>query len=247
MADLIVDTTQRGIAQVTLNRPEKRNALNLALLKALNVALKELADNRVVILQGAGPVFSAGMDLSEAANPDLAEEITLAIRDLLIALYRSPLVIIAAVHGAALAGGAGLLAACDLVVAAEGTSIGFPETRRGLIAAQVSVLLRHQLPLHAVRELLLTGSLVDARRAYEMGLVNRIVPPQDLLSTAQRLASEILLGGPEAVKAAKRMLASPTLEADLDIAMTFSRQARASKEADEGIRAFLEKRKPSWE
>ncbi|MCE5317660.1 MAG: enoyl-CoA hydratase/isomerase family protein [Parachlamydia sp.] len=241
-----------GTSRFTLNRPEKRNALNVALLQELGVHLSNLSKDstqRVLIIKGAGPVFCAGMDLAEAGNPKLADEVAQLIHDTLMTLYRLPQVTIAAVHGIAVGGGAGLMAACDLAIASDETKIGFPETRRGLIPALIAAILQRELCSRDLRELLLVGSLVDSRRALEMGLVNRVAAYADLLPAANHLASEILKGAPESVRATKRLLEelSPSsLDRDLDTAMAFSVDSRGSAEAEEGIRAFLEKREPHW-
>jgi methylglutaconyl-CoA hydratase len=249
---ILVESDARGISRLTLNRPDKRNALSIALLDEFLAALQTLAESssqRVLILQGAGPLFCAGMDLQEAANPEQVEEVTHLIYKVLLALYRSPLVTIAAVHGTALGGGAGLMAACDLVVATEETKIGFPETRRGLVAALIAAILLRELCPRDVREILLTGSLFEVKRAFELHLVNRITAFADLLPAVNHLANEILLGGPESVRATKRMLealAPSSLERDFEITMAYSKDSRKSSEAEEGIRAFLEKREPRW-
>ena len=251
-APLILVSTEGPVTIVALNRPAKRNALNVELLGQL-VAAVEAAERdttqRILILRGEGPAFCAGLDLDEAASPDSAQRSAELIAKILLALSTSRLVTIAAVHGAAIAGGAGLMTACDLVVAAIGTKIGYPETRRGLVAALVMTFLRRQLRERDARELLLTGELIDASRALEIGLVNRVVPASDLMSEARRYADSVLCGGPEAVANTKRLLAElwPRLvQADLDRALSFHLEARESPEAAEGIAAFKEKRPPNW-
>ena len=168
----------------------------------------------------------------------------------MLALYRTPLITIAALHGAAIGGGAGLVACCDLVVATQDAKIGFPETQRGLVPAQVAALLKRQCPMHSVRELLLVGALVHADRAAALGLVNQVVSFADLPAAVHHLAHEILKGGPQALKSTKRLLDAldpRSLEHDLDLCMQFSREAISSLEAEEGLRAFQEKREPRWQ
>ena len=249
---LLLVSTDGPITILALNRPEKRNALNLGLLEQLTTAVTAAEQDkaqRVLILRGEGPAFCAGLDLSEAATSEqahrLAELIALALR----LLSSTRLVTIAAVHGAAIAGGAGLMTACDFAVVAQGTRIGYPETRRGLVAALVMTFLRRQVRERDARELLLTGELIDAAQALAMGLVNREVHARDLLATARGYADTVLCGGPDAVANTKRLLAElwpRPVQADLDRALAFHLEARNSPEAAEGIAAFKGKRSPNW-
>jgi len=237
---------------VGLNRPDKRNALSLDLMSDLCEVFEALQDHpsyRVIVLTGEGKTFCAGLDLQEAADINLVEKMSQHVARLLTAIYSSKLVTIAALQGSAIAGGAGLVAACDCAVMAINAQIGFPETRRGLVAAQVAPLLRRQISMRDIRELLLVGNLVDAERALSMGLVNRVVEPEWVMTEALNLAERILLGAPEATKETKRLLDSlePTdFYKDMEIAISFHHAARHSAEAKEGIAAFLEKREPSW-
>lgn len=238
---------------LTLNRPEKRNALNISLLEALCDTFEEIqsdAAQRVILLNGEGAVFCAGLDLKEAEDHSLADRSASLIARFLTLVYLSPLISIAAVHGAAIAGGAGLMCACDMAFAAKGTSIGFPETWRGLVPALISVVLSRQLPMRNVRDLLLTGALLSAEEAHKIGLVNKIVEANDLLSAALDRAKLVLKGAPEAVRMTKRHLIE--LEhgdflQDIQKALTLHHRARGSPEAREGIAAFMANRAPSWE
>jgi len=238
---------------LTLNRPEKRNALSVGLLGELVAAVRAAEENpaqRFLILRGEGPVFCAGLDLDEAADESLAHRSAGLVAEALLALSGSRLVTIACVHGAAVAGGAGLMGACDMAVAAAGTRIGYPETRRGLVAGLVMTFLRRQLHERDIREILLTGELFAAERALEIGLVNRVAPtPEAAFAAAARLAESVRQGGPQAIEATKRLLAelwhSP-VKADLDRALTAHMDARNSAEAAEGIAAFHGKRPPKW-
>lgn len=251
-ASPILVSTDGPVTTIALNRPAKRNALNVGLLEQLVAAVRAAeADpaRRVLILRGEGPVFCAGLDLAEAAAPEQAHRSADLIAEILRALGLTRLVTIAAVHGAALGGGAGLMTACDFAVVTPDTQIGYPETRRGLVAALVMVFLRRQLRERDARELLLTGELVDAARAQAMGLVNRVVPAADLLPAANRFAASVVAGGPEAVVHTKRLwgeLWPRALQADLDRAQAFHLEARNSPEAAEGMAAFREKRPPRW-
>ncbi len=249
---LLVEPAGAGIVRFTLNRPDKRNALSIELVEAVLAALTAAEANpanRVLILTAAGPAFCAGLDLAEAADATKAHRSSELIGELLHRLATTRLVTIAAVHGAAIAGGAGVMSACDFVVAEEATQIGYPETRRGLVAALVMAFLRRQLRERDARQILLTGSLFTARRALEMGLVNEIASGDQVPLRAAALAQEVLQGGPEAVVHTKRLLAElwPTpLPADFEKAMVVHRAVRGSAEIQEGIAAFREKRPPKW-
>lgn len=241
-----------GITLLTLNRAEKRNALSVELVQALLAALtaaEKDAAQRVLILAGAGPVFCAGLDLAEAADPARAHQSAELIGQVLRRLSESRLVTIAVVRGAAIAGGAGLMSACDFAYAEDSAQIGYPETRRGLVAALVMTFLRRQLRERDARRILLTGELFSGRHAAEIGLVNAALQADQLMPTALHTAAEVLQGGPEAVARTKQLLArlwpSP-LAADLDQAMGTHLETRQSAEIQEGIAAFREKRRPKW-
>jgi len=246
---------QRGVATIiTLNRPQRRNALSLELMSELCRAVADANNDpprRVIILRGAGEGFCAGLDLKEAQARGSHESSAKSVATMLKTVHQSNLVTIAAVHGHAMAGGAGLMAACDLAVAASGTKIGYPEVRRGLVPALVSTLLRHQIGDRRLRELFLTAEPITAERAYELGLVNRVVTggSDQVLDEAIKLAGTIPEGAPGALAATKRLLAQlkpSTLDQDLDAALVYHEHARTGNEAAEGIAAFNEKRRPKW-
>ncbi len=241
----------RAIREVVLRRADVRNALCIELLEQLAETFNSLAAEsgvRVVILRGDGPVFSAGLDLREAANDAIAEKSAAALKNVFRILSETPLATIAAVQGGAFAGGAGLMAACDLVVAADDVKIGFPEARRGLLPALISEILRPKVRDGDLRILFLVGEPISAQRAQQMGLIQRLVPAANLLDEARRLAKNIVAGGPDAIRHTKRLLkqlnahgaADPAALAELHLA------ARHSPEAREGLAAFLEKREPNW-
>jgi methylglutaconyl-CoA hydratase len=250
---ILSETDGPETAVLTLNRPEKRNALCIELLEQLVAAIAAAeADpaRRILILRGAGPAFCSGLDLAEAADAAKAHRSAGLIAQSLLALSASRLVTIASVHGAAVAGGAGLMSACDMAVAAAGTKIGYPEPRRGLVAGLVMTFLRRQLRERDAREILLTGELFSAERALEIGLVNRVAPTADgAFAEAVKLAGSVRHGGPRAVEATKRLLAElwhRPVKADLDRALAAHMDARNSPEAAEGIAAYHEKRLPKW-
>jgi methylglutaconyl-CoA hydratase len=252
MPVVLIEKKTSNLTVLTLNRPERRNALTIQLLNELIAAIKVSSDEtreRVLILRGAGPVFCAGLDLKEAADQKKAHMSGELVARTLITLSQANLVTIAAVHGAAVAGGAGLMSACDFVVAAEGTRIGYPEVRRGLVAGLVMTFLRRQLGERDIRELLLGSELIDAERAREIGLINRVVPADKLMDKAEIFANRVLQGAPEALLQTKRLIEklwSSSVKEDVDLALNYHMEARESAEAREGIAAFNEKRKPNW-
>src|SRR5437867_3556790 len=252
MPVVLIEKQTPQVTVLTLNRPERRNALTIELLSELNAAIKiacDQPDERVIILRGAGAAFCTGLDLREAADQTKAHATAEMVANTLITLSQTSLITIAAVHGAAVAGGAGLMSACDFVIAAERTKIGYPEVRRGLVAGLVMTFVRRQVSERNMRELLLGSELIDAARAQEIGLINRVVPPADLLQEAQKFADSVLQGAPGAVAQTKKLIEElwPTsVKEDVDLALKHHLQARESPEAREGIAAFNEKRPPKW-
>jgi methylglutaconyl-CoA hydratase len=252
MPVVLIEKQSPQITVVTLNRPERRNSLTIELLSELISAIKvasDQADERVLILRGAGAAFCTGLDLKEAADQKKAHATAEMVAKTLVTLAETRLVTIAAVHGAAVAGGAGIMSACDFVVAAEKTKIGYPEVRRGLVAGLVMTFLRRQIGERDMRELVLGGELIDAQRAREIGLVNRVVAPDQLMTEAQKFADSILQGAPNAIAQTKRLIEelwSTSVKENVDIALKHHLQARESEEAREGIAAFNEKRRPQF-
>jgi methylglutaconyl-CoA hydratase len=252
MPVVLIEKQTPQITVVTLNRPERRNALTLELLNELNAAIKvasEQPQERVMILRGAGVAFCTGLDLKEAADQTKAHATAEMVANTLITLSQTRLITIAAVHGAAVAGGAGIMSACDFVIAAEGTKIGYPEVRRGLVAGLVMTFLRRQVSERNMRELLLGSELINAERAREIGLVNRVVAQEDLMSEAQKFGESALQGAPDALAQTKRLIGElwwRSVKEDVDLALKYHLQARESSEAREGIATFNEKRKPTW-
>ncbi|MDA0987269.1 MAG: enoyl-CoA hydratase/isomerase family protein [Bacteroidetes bacterium] len=249
---LKVSEIKKGVNQILLNRPEKKNALNIQLLTELKSALNNLENDnsqRVVILKGAGNLFCAGLDLKEASDFTKSEESAHALSDVLLALYYSPLVTICAVQGAAIAGGCGIMTACDISISSKDAIFGYPEVKRGIIAALVMSYLIRQVGEKIARELLLTAKMIDSTRALEIGLLNKVVEEEKLSETAENYADQILLGGTNSVVETKKFMnsISPTeLRDDVNKALSLHKVMRKSNEASEGINAFLEKRKPSW-
>jgi methylglutaconyl-CoA hydratase len=252
MPVVLIEKQTPQITVVTLNRPDVRNSLTIELLNELIAAIKVASDQpqeRILILRGAGKAFCTGLDLKAAADDRQSHATAEMVAKTLTELSQTRLITIAAVHGAAVAGGAGLMSACDYVVAAEKTIIGYPETRRGLVAGLVMTFLRRQVRERDLRELLFGGDLIDAKRALEIGLINRVVPRDDVMKETQAFADLVLQGAPQATAQTKKLIEElwPTsVKEDVDLALKHHLQARESAEAREGIAAFNEKRKPNW-
>lgn len=261
MSDTILRTEiAGGVARVTLNCPQKRNALTRELIGLFSGALAAIRRDesvRLLIVGAEGPVFCAGMDLGEmqsrAASPNAAEEWhedTRVYRELVEALYRFPVPTLAALQGPVLAGGVGIVAACDLVLAAEGAFFALPEPKRGITAAIVSPLLIHRVGFAGASHLLLSGRNVSADTALRMGLVHEVVRADELSERVGDWTRTILSGSPAAMAITKRLLldaAADQLSEQLDMAMEISARARETADAREGLAAFLEKRPPAWQ
>jgi methylglutaconyl-CoA hydratase len=256
---VLVDATPGGVATVTINRPARRNAFNAEVIGALRSAFDTLegADGvRVVFLTGAGDVFSAGADLEwmrAAADYTEAEnrEDAMAMATMLKRLYDLPALTVALVDGGAFGGGAGLAAACDLAVATERAQFGFSEVRLGLLAATISPYVIAAIGPRRARSLFATGRVFNAGYAREIGLVDEVVADRAaLLEARDRIAAEIKACAPDAVAQSKRLVAH-VAGREIDHALmedTARRIARArvGPEGQEGVRAFLERRAPSW-
>jgi methylglutaconyl-CoA hydratase len=252
MPNVLVEEKNSRVTIVTLNRPERRNALTIELLTELTTALETASADpkkRVFILRGAGKAFCAGLDLQETTVVEKAHQSAEMVAKTLLAISQTRLITIAQVHGAAVAGGAGLMSACDFVIAAERTKIGYPETKRGLVAGLVMTFLRRQLRERDIRELLFTGELISAERAREIGLVNRVVPPNELGNETDKIVAAVLQNAPGALTSTKKLIEelwSSSVKEDVARALQHHMEARESVEAKEGIAAFLEKRSPTW-
>ena len=245
-----------AVACVEMRRPEQRNAFTPAMIADLAAAFTALGtatDVRVILLSGAGPAFSAGADVGymrtvAAAGPteNLADARRLA--GLFLAIRDCPKPVVARVHGAAVGGGAGLVAASDIAVAAEGTRFAFPEVRLGILPAVIAPFVLPRIGLGATRELFLTGERFDAARAAAIGLVARVVPEAGLDAAVAERIDALLQGGPEAQAAVKALLPRLTgWDAGLvDLTGRLIAERRASAEGREGLAAFLERRSPAW-
>jgi methylglutaconyl-CoA hydratase len=252
-----IEVTERdAVATITLNRPDKRNAISFQLVDELMAALEEIKRSaaQVVILTGAGKAFCAGMDLEELksllgkTHDENVKDSTRMAR-IFRRLYEFPKPTIAAVNGAAIAGGTGFATMCDFTLAVPEAKFGYTEVRIGFVPAIVSSILVWQVGHKIARDLLLTGRLFDAAEAYRFGLVNEVVQPDKLMDRARELAAQLLENSPSSVRATKKLLNSFIATAlDQQIADAIEDNARIRTTADfrEGISSFLEKRKPRW-
>lgn len=232
MSLITIDTTRPDIAVVTLNRPEKRNALSLQMMRELTEAVKSLSTkDRALVIAANGPVFCAGLDLHEAKDPALAEESFAAVATLFTTLYTAPCVILCAVHGDVVAGGMGLVLASDFAVMSEGAYVSFPEVKIGIVPAIVAVALRRQIAMRYVRELLLFGQKVDASRALCMGVVNKVVAAPDVFEETMACALDVVKNDRGATVSLKRALIEldpVPLATEVEQALTTHRLQRAS-------------------
>ncbi len=241
-----------GVMIVTLNRPKAKNSINKAVAVAIAAAMDELDSNndiRAAILTGADNTFCAGMDLKAFVSGEMPVVKGKGFAGLCEQPPQKPL--IAAVEGYALAGGCELALSCDLIVVADNAKFGIPEAKRGLAAAAGGLMrLPRQIPYRVAMELALTGDFIDAQRAYELGLVNRVVPAGSSLEGAKALAATIAANGPMAVLASKRVIRESQ---DWSSEEMFKKQGAivdpvfTSEDAIEGSKAFAEKRAPNWQ
>jgi len=247
---------ESGVATVTLNRPDKRNAISYELIDDLLAVLDEVVKSSalVLVLTGAGKAFCSGMDLENlkaltgrSSEQSLRDSETMA--RLFRTLYDFPKPTIAAVNGAAIAGGCGLATLCDFTLAVPEAKFGYTEVRIGFVPAIVSTFLLRQVGEKHARDLLLTGRIIGAEEAVRMGLINEIVAPERLLDRAQQLAAQLMENSPASLAYTKRLL-SEHARADLDSqirsAVKENASIRATHDFREGVSSFLEKRKPQW-
>ena len=249
---IIVESVDEATAILTLNRPDRRNALTSDLMRQLCDAIERLAAEparRILVIRGAGQAFCSGLDLRETSDPDVAEHSADLVARTFRALKSTHLITIALAHSAAFAGGAGLLSCCDFAIASDDLRIGFPEVRRGLIPALVTSVLSDKLPEGALNELFLLGEPITAQKALSMGLVHHVVKTDQLLDSGMALAATLLKAGPEALRTTKRWIhevRGTEQSHRLTQALKVHKHARNSEEAREGLNAFLERRDPDW-
>jgi methylglutaconyl-CoA hydratase len=245
-----------AIGTITLNRPEKRNALSFELLDELIRALDEMesSDTQVVILTGAGKAFSSGMDLEELktltgrSQADNLED-SKRMAGIFRRLYEFPKPTIAAVNGAAIAGGTGLATMCDFTLAVPEAKFGYTEVRIGFVPAIVSSILVWQVGHKIARDLLLSGRIFDAREAHRWGLVNEVVPSEQLIDRARELAAQLIENSPSSLRLTKKLVNGyicRQLNEQIEQAIEENARIRQTADFREGVTAFLEKRKPRW-
>jgi methylglutaconyl-CoA hydratase len=249
-------TFEAKIATVTLTRPDKRNAICHALIDEFLAALKEVEASpaQVLILAAEGTAFSAGMDLEDlkALVAHTAQENhrhSERIATLFGSLYDFPKTTIAAVNGAAIAGGAALATLCDFTLASTAASFGYTEVRIGFVPAIVSAFLLRQVREKDARDLVLTGRIINAEEALRMGLVNEVLAPEELHSRTRELAGQLLENSPASLRATKALLREygrEAIERDIRRGMEGNASMRQSPDFQEGVRSFLERRKPRW-
>jgi methylglutaconyl-CoA hydratase len=249
-------TLDGALATITLDRPEKRNAISTEMIEDLLAALDEVEAGpaRVVILTGAGKAFCSGMDLdglraiaSQSAEQHLEDSRRMA--KMFYRLYSFPKPLIAAVNGPAIAGGCGLATLADFTLAAPEAKFGYTEARIGFIPAIVSVFLRRQIGDKRARDLLLSARIFDAAEAFSFGLVSEIVPAERLLESARELAARLLTLSPTSLARTKRLLVrsqEDEIRRDLESAVHQNAAIRSTADFREGLAAFLEKRDPQW-
>ena len=244
------------LAQITLNRPERRNAISPQMIEELLDALNaiEAAPVRVAILTGEGTAFCSGMDLEAlrqmaTQSPEQNLEDSRRMARLFQRLWSFPKPLIAAVNGAAIAGGCGIATLCDFTLAVPEAKFGYTEVRIGFITALVSVFLERQVEEKVARDLLLTGRLIEAAEARALGLVTRVVPTEQLAASARELAANLITNSPMALVATKRLLtrgADAEVNRRIELAIAENPAIRQTADFREGLSSFLEKRKPQW-
>lgn len=257
MSNLVLYEVRERTAILTLNRADRRNALSRGLISAIGATVERAASDdavRAVVITGAGPVFCAGMDLAELQESLAAgEEHTpvwddaLRLARLYDRIYALPKPTIAAVNGAAVAGGAGLVSVCDLAVSSPTGKFGYPEVRRGLVAAMVMPHLMRHVGERMARYLLLTGELISAEEARQAGFINQVVPAEKLLEQALTWSRALSEGGPTALTRTKELLQSFSNQAiGIEEAAKASAAPRLTDECKQGLTAFFAKQPAPW-
>jgi len=250
-------TQAEGIATLTLNRPDKRNAISYELIDDLLAAFAEVAESpasQILIITGAGKAFCSGMDLDNLKSligrtPEQSLADTQTMARLFRTLYDFPKPTIAAVNGPAIAGGTGLATLCDFTLAVPDAKFGYTEVRIGFVPAIVSTFLLRQVGEKIARDLLLTGRLFDATEAQRIGLVHEIVPADQLMPRAHALAAQLMENSPASLRYTKRLLSNAAraeMDTQIESAIQENAAVRSTPDFREGISSFLEKRKPKW-
>ncbi|MCH2178222.1 MAG: enoyl-CoA hydratase-related protein [Mariniblastus sp.] len=260
MPEFVKQQIESGVGRITLNRPAKRNALKRQFIEEIQLGITQLASDpslRVLVLEAEGEVFCAGMDLGEMQQRaesengnDQWQRDSEVYADLLTAIYRLPVPTVAVVQGPVLAGGMGLILACDILLASEVAFFMLPEPLRGITAAMVTPLLIHRVGCGPAGYMLLSCERLTADRAMTFGLCHEVCPADQLTQRRDKLIASILAGSPSALAITKRHLdqcSQTAVLSDIKKSIAISAEARETADAREGLAAFLEKRKPAWQ
>ncbi len=260
MADFVQTRVDSGVGRLTLNRPDKRNALTRQFIEEIHGAIKQLrreSSLRVLVLQGSGSVFCAGMDLSEmqqraksADGKQQWQRDSEVYCDLLVDLFSLSVPTVAVLQGPALAGGLGIVLACDMIIASDNAFFILPEPMRGIVAAMVTPFLIRRIGAAHATYLLLSGERVSAEMALRMGICNDVVSADRLEDRAEKLVASILTGSVSALAMTKQHIERcwpVDLVEQVKMSVHISAEARETDDAREGLAAFLEKRKPNWQ
>ena len=244
------------VATITLNRPDKRNAISTKMIEELLAALNEVETGafRLGIITGAGKTFCAGMDLDglraiAAQSPEENVEDSRRMAKMFYRLFSFPKPLIAAVNGAAIAGGCGIATLADFTLAVSEAKFGYTEVKIGFIPALVSVFLRRQVGDKVTRDLLLSGRILEAPEAQRLGLVTEIVPAESLMERARAIAADVIAASPTSVRRTKRLLlrsGEAQLQTEIENAIHENAEIRSTEDFREGLASFLDKRPPKW-
>lgn len=248
----------RCVGTITLNRPEKRNAINALMVRELDQILDAWENDpaiKVVLLKGEGKAFCSGADLAylqELENFSFDENVqdSQQLSRLFLKIYSYAKPVVAVVQGAALAGGSGLATVCDLIIATPNAKFGYPEVKIGFVAAIVSAFLIRQIGERKARELLLTGNVISAEKALALGLINYVVPEDELSGFIDNLLGQLIANGSLAMRTTKELFSHynlPKIEEVVEQLAVVNAKFRQTEEFKEGVRAFLEKRRPNWQ
>jgi enoyl-CoA hydratase/carnithine racemase len=254
--DLLIETTDAGVLRLTINRPQRRNALTDAVLRGLADAIKDAASQdavRVIVLTGAGDkAFCAGADLTPGDTPFKPDHARLQspLGQLARAVHGCHTPIIGRINGACMAGGMGLFGLCDMAIASDTAKFGLPEAKIGIFPMQILTMLRDLIPQRFLNEMCMTGRPIDAATAFSLGLLNKVVPIADLDTAVDGLVGELLAASPIAIRRGKYAMRA-VASMDFHQMMAFTETAIASmiqtEDAREGLAAFNERRSPQWQ
>lgn len=248
---------EKTVLFITLNRPDKRNSLNLEMVRELKAVLNQYKNNNsisAIILTGAGKAFCAGADLAylkSLLNHDYEQNVkdSIELKDLYYLLYTYPKITLAMVNGAAVAGGCGLVNVCDFVFSVESAKFGYPEVKIGFVASMVSIFLVQTVGERYAKKLLLTGNLITAQEAKKIGLVDELIPASEIRNYSLSFLNNLIENSPQSINNSKKLFSNiifDDIDTKLQKACEFNAETRSTYDFKEGINSFLEKRKPNW-